>query len=117
MEITIKIPDQVYKEDPTYKKYFEGLQMMVNRMAVSHFKYGRIDHNAGKIDEMKSGRQRLWMYDGKGPRAGNKEGNTGNTENLLDAANFFLIEFTHPQHRKAEFRAQSASESPGLVKA
>ncbi|HEY6766609.1 MAG TPA: hypothetical protein VI386_17760 [Candidatus Sulfotelmatobacter sp.] len=94
MEITIKIPDQVWREDQTYVKYFETLQQMVNRMAVSHFKYGPIDTNAEMcgVDEMLSGRKRLWMYDGIGPEVDGKKGNTGNAENLLDAANFFIID-------------------------
>ena len=105
MQIVLTIPDQVWNEDPTYSIFFEKLQEMVNRMAMSHYKYGRIDNNAklGLIDEMKSGRKRLAMYE-----------ETGNTENLLDAANFFVIEATYPQHPKAHFKAQTSKQSPGL---
>lgn len=117
MEITIRIPDQVYKEDPFYKEhYFKMLQAMTDRMAMSHYKYGPVRANAtGGVDEMKSGRQRLWMYDGKGVRAVGKCGNTGNIENLYDAANFFLCEAAYPHHKHGHFRAQSSKESPRLA--
>jgi hypothetical protein len=124
MKITINIPDQVYQQDPAYKKYFEALQMMVNRMAVSHYKYGKINGNGPAVDELKSGLQRAAMYDtrylkskkiwqGRTP----KPLNTGNTENLIDAANFMLLEYMFPKHRDAEFEAQPSSASPGLAKA
>jgi hypothetical protein len=117
MKIEINIPDQVWSEDPTYLQYFRLLQAMVDRMAMSHFKYGRVDNNAklAEVDEMKSGRKRLWMYDGIGDEAEGKKGNTGNTENLLDAANFFIIEAIFPKHPKAKFKAQTSEQSPGLT--
>lgn len=117
MEITIKIPDQVYEEDSTYKEYFKVIQAMVDRMSVSHFKYGCIDENAqlAEVDEMLSGRKRLWMYDGQGPKVEGKKGNTGNIENLYDAANFFIIESIFPKHPNAFFKAQSSAQSPGLT--
>jgi hypothetical protein len=122
MKIVIEIPDQVYKEDPSYKRYFEGLQMMVNRMAVSHYKYGVIDNHDGNVDEVRCGLQRLSMYDDSlldadliWEGATRKKLNTGNTENLLDAANFMLIEFIMPQHAKAKFKSQTSEQSPGLT--
>lgn len=118
MNITLNIPDQVWTEDPSYQKYFELLQQMVNRLAMSHYKYGPIEDNAviGEVDEMLSGRKRLWMYDGIGPEAEGKKGNTGNVENLLDAANFFLIETMFPKHVKSHFKAQTSEQSPGLTR-
>ena len=117
MKIELTIPDQVWNEDPQYKRYFEALQHMVNRMAVSHFKYGKIADkcNTEWIDDMLGGRQRLCMYDGIGPRPDYKEINTGNTENLLDAANFFILEHLFPKKKTAHFRAQTSAESPGLA--
>jgi len=123
LDITIKIPDQVWNEDPSFVLYFQKVQAMVDRMAMSHFKYGPIDTNAviGEVNETKSGLQRVSMYDpsfinqdevwaGKTP----KSVNTGNTENLLDAANFFVIEAMFPKHSKAHFKAQTTVQSPGL---
>lgn len=116
MEITLRIPDQVYNEDPTYAEYFKILQAMIDRMAVSHFKYGRLDDNAktGMVDEMLCARKRMWMYDGIGPQAEGKRGDTGNVENLYDAANFVIIEAMFPQHGAAHFKAQRSQDSPGL---
>src|SRR5437868_15003986 len=99
MQVTITIPDQVWNEDPEYKRYFEAIQFMVNRMAVSHFKYGKIGDkcNVPGIDDAMGGRQRLCMYDGIGPAPDYKDVDTGNTENLLDAANFFILEHLYPK--------------------
>lgn len=117
MEVKINIPDQVWQEDPQYVRYFEALQFMVNRMAVSHFKYGPIGDKCKipGIDDMQGGRVRLCMYDGIGPQPDYKDINTGNTENLLDAANFFVLEHLFPKHKRAHFRAQTSAESPGLA--
>jgi len=97
--------------------------MMVNRMAVSHYKYGKIDGNAPGVDELKSGLQRAAMYDTRYLKSKkiwkgctSKPLNTGNTENLLDTANFMLLEYLFPKHREAEFEAQPSSASPGLAK-
>lgn len=116
MKIEIEFPDQCFKEDEDFNRYFEALQLMANRMAVSHFKYGNMAKNAGAgCDDMTGGRERLWMYDGEGePSVRGKKGNTGNTENLIDAANFFIIEYLFPRHSKAHFKAQTSAQSPGL---
>ena len=105
MKIELFIPDQVTKEDEAFKLYFENLQLMVNRMAVSHYKYGEMSNtypdNARAIDSVQ---KRVNLYD-----------MTGNLENVLDAANFLIIEACFPSHHKAHFRAQSSQESPGIV--
>jgi hypothetical protein len=38
---------------------------------------------------------------------------TGNTEWLIDAANYCMIAFMHPVHPDAHFRATDSGESPG----
>jgi hypothetical protein len=40
---------------------------------------------------------------------------SGNTEYLIDAANFAMIEFIHPRVEGAFFEATDASGSPGRV--
>jgi hypothetical protein len=116
MEFTIHVSDQFYKGDPHCKDYLEALQELVQRMDFSFPKYGvmgkKYPHDAHAID---SGRQRLWMYDGIGDPVDGKRGNTGNTENCLDAANQLIIERIFPSHPKAHFKAQERTESPGLV--
>ena len=42
-----------------------------------------------------------------------KYAQTGNTEYLMDAANFAMIEFMHPKHPDAHFEATDSKGSPG----
>lgn len=72
---------------------------MQNRMAVSFHKYGPVaEAYPRKIDALKSLRDRLRKYE-----------ETGNTEWLVDAANFAMIEFMHPGHESAHFQVQRDS--------
>ena len=83
------------------------VQGMANRMAVSFFKYGAVaDGYPGNVDALASLRQRVEMY-----------GATGNTEYLIDAANFAMIEFMHPSRADAHFAATDSDGSPGRVRA
>lgn len=76
---------------------------MLDRMATSFFKYGPVKTAyPEKVDAMASLRQRLDAYQ-----------STGNTEYLMDAANFCMIEFMHPAHPQAHYRATDSAESPG----
>lgn len=69
-------------------------QGMYDRMAVSYFKYGKVaDGYPDKVDAIASLELRLQRY---------KE--TGNTEWLMDVANFAMIEFMRPRHPKAHFK-------------
>ena len=81
-------------------KFWEG---MVARMEMSWFKYGDFrDGYPHKIDAIASLNQRLDKY-----------AETGNTEFLVDAANFAMIEFMAPRHPKAFFKSTDSDESPG----
>lgn len=141
MEIKLQLPDSVWAADKDFSRFAEALQLMLNRMAVSHFKYGLMANSVKDgTDCAKSGRQRLTMYDGKNwsdtcdcefevqpggyiehqswcvlQRKHIPQGGTGNTENLLDAANFFVIEHLFPRHAKAHFFEQETRHSPGLA--
>lgn len=79
---------------------------MKNRMAISYFKYGPVQLNAGKkfVNEMESLKLRLKKYE-----------DTGNTEFLIDVANFAMIEYMYPSHPNAYFKATDSNESPGLI--
>lgn len=80
-------------------------QGMANRMAVSFHKYGAVaDAYPDKVDAVASLRQRLDEY-----------ARTGNTEFLIDAANFAMIEFMHPAVEGATFEATDSQASPGRV--
>lgn len=78
-------------------------QGMRDRVAVSYHKYGPISeavaHGANFVKALET---RLQKY---------RE--TGNTEWLMDVANYAMFEFMYPAHRLAHFRATDADESPG----
>ena len=88
--------------DTEYNKDF--IQAMLNRMAMAFFSYGAVrDKYPNSADALASLEKRLAKY---------RE--TGNTEWLIDAANFCMIEFMYPSHPKAHFRATERDESPRL---
>ena len=81
------------------------LDGMVKRMLVSFYKYGPVaDGFPDKIDALASARQRIALYK-----------KTGNTEALMDAANFLMIEFMHPSLDEAHFEGTDDSGSPGRM--
>jgi len=106
------------------------MQAMYDRMAVSFFKYGLVAQAyPEKVDAVKSLLQRLIKYCGfERIEAGLKrlhedttftkklapEGD-GNTEWLVDAGNFAMIEFLRPAHKAAHFLGTDAGASPGRV--
>lgn len=76
---------------------------MFKRMAMSWFKYGNVaDAYPHKVDAIKSLHARLDKYE-----------QTGNTEYLMDVGNFAMIEFMHPRHSEAHFKAEDSAKSPG----
>ena len=90
---------------PTSEVDPEFLQGMANRMSVSYLKYGPVAKAyPGAVSALDSLRQRLDQYAA-----------TGNTEFLIDAANFAMIEFMHPSHPDAYFAATDSDGSPGRV--
>lgn len=78
------------------------VQGMRDRMQVSYHKYGPVADARDKFDFIQSCKDRLKKYQ-----------ETGNTEWLMDAANFAMIEFMFPSHPDAHFRATESKESPG----
>jgi hypothetical protein len=88
-------------------------QGMANRMAVSYHKYGPVaEAYPKKVDAIESLKTRLDLYMNGGVLKGAKI-ESGNTEYLMDVANFAMIEFMHPKHPKAYFKATDSSGSPG----
>lgn len=76
---------------------------MKNRMAVSYAKYGPVKAAyPHKVNAIESAQRRIEKYH-----------ETGNTEWLVDAANFLMIEFMLPSHPQAHFRGTDSNESPG----
>lgn len=99
--MTFSIPDSV----PSSEISAEFIQGMANRMAMSYFKYGKVaDAYPRKVDALRSMQVRLDKYAA-----------TGNTEHLIDAANYLMIEFMHPKHVDAHFTPEDSKASPGRV--
>jgi hypothetical protein len=80
---------------------------MRERMVVSFYKYGYVADAVGKVNMISSLTDRLRKY-----------AETKNTEFLIDAANFAMIEFMHPSVDGAFFAGTDDDQSPGrrLVK-
>lgn len=83
----------------------EFVKLMQNRIVVSHYKYGWMSQTYPDLAQAaKCIRERLELYE-----------KTGNTEWLVDIANFAMIEYRFPSHPQAHFRATDSRESPGLA--
>lgn len=79
------------------------VKYMKNRMEISFYKYGKLaDAYPHKVDAIGSMQERMRKY-----------AETGNTEWLVDAANFLMIEFMHPRHPTAHFEGTDDDASPG----
>jgi len=105
------------------------LQGMVDRMTMSRHKYGPVaDAYPHKVDAIGSLLIRLIRYLGakrfqeaceealfKAPyvESAPHRRTNGNTEYLMDVANFAMIEFMLPRHPDAHFKAEDSSQSPG----
>lgn len=87
-----------------YSVRFDELRK--NRIEVGFYKYGpaRKNYASGNIQALPSMERCVQKYK-----------DTGNTEFLVDAANFLMLEFMFPQHKNAHFRATDSGESAGIV--
>lgn len=78
---------------------------MIDRILMSAPKYGKITPEVVKgRDWMKSIQLRL-----------DKFGEDGNTEWLMDVANFMVMMSTFPCHPQWHFRSTTSEESPGII--
>jgi hypothetical protein len=83
----------------------EFIELMQNRIVVSHNKYGWMSKTYPELAQaVKSIQTRLDKYL-----------ETGNREWLVDIANFAMIEYMYPSHKNAHFRGTDSKESPGLT--
>ena len=84
---------------------FEFDELRKNRIVQSHYKYGWMceTYPTGLASAIGSLKKRLELYE-----------QTGNTEYLVDVANFAMIEFKYPMHKSAHFKTVPSEESPGL---
>jgi hypothetical protein len=77
------------------------IQGMLDRMLQSHYKYGRVKDNYPEAkDAIGNLKTRLELY-----------AKTGNTEFLMDVANFAMIEFMAPAHPKAHFKVVDSNKT------
>ncbi len=91
------IPDTEFSQ-----RFADGMK---DRMGVSYCKYGPVaDAYPHKVDALASLKKRLEKYE-----------TDGNTEWLMDVANFAMIEFMHPRHSLGHFKATDSDASPGRV--
>lgn len=87
-----------------YSQEFDRLRR--NRMEMSFYKYGPVRKNyaTGNIRAIPTLKKCLEKYE-----------ETGNTEYLVDAANYAMLEFMYPQHPQGHFRPTGSEESAGIV--
>lgn len=92
--------------DMSQEYSFRFDELRKNRVQTSFYKYGPAKKNfsTGNVQAIPTMQLCIDKYQ-----------KTGNTEYLLDAANYLMFEFMWPQHSKAHFRATSSSESAGIV--
>lgn len=90
--------------DQEYSFKFDELRR--NRVEVSFYKYGPAKQNfaTGNVKAIPTLELCLQKYK-----------DTGNTEYLVDLANYAMFEFMYPQHPKGHFRATDSRESAGIV--
>jgi hypothetical protein len=100
-------PIQLKPSSPPTEYKSEFLQGMLDRMAVSFHKYGPVAEGyPDRVDALQSLRLRIEKYV-----------ETKNTEFLIDAANFCMIEFMHPRLPGAQFTPTDSDASPGRITA
>lgn len=100
MKIEFNWPDNV-PEDQIDKEFIQG---MLDRMAVGFFNYGpmrRYDNIPNSLENIKI---RLRKYE-----------ESKNTEFLMDAANYCMMEFVRPFFPNAYYRPTTKEESPGAI--
>lgn len=87
-----------------YSERFDELRK--NRVEVSHHKYGSARKNfaTGNVNAIETMTLCVQKYQ-----------YTGNTEYLVDAANYLMFEFMFPQVKGAYFKATDSKDSAGIV--
>lgn len=79
---------------------------MRNRVIQGYMKYGPCRQSLLNLDFRETVKLRLDAFE-----------RTGNTEFLVDAANFLMFAYMHPEtvHSEGHFRATSTEESPSVA--
>ncbi len=93
-DVSARLPDLPQQLETEWCEEFE--QARRYRMVMGALRYGLIcEPKKWKYDLMAGLRQKLEYYR-----------NTGNTEALVDAANYLMLEFMHPSHPEAHFQGE-----------
>lgn len=101
-KITLKWPDSI-PQDQINVQFIQG---MLDRMAFGYHNYGHIKNQfPDKHDALGNLALRVKTYK-----------KTKNTEFLMDAANYCMIEFARPRFRDAFFESTSKAQSPGSIR-
>lgn len=126
VELSVNLPAP---EPPQFSEEF--LLGMAKRMITSFYKYGDIrEAYPHRLNAVGSALMRLVRY--LGPEEFRRQAEEvlvamatneakdhrrehGNTEYLIDSANFLMIEFMLPRHANAYFVAEDSSASPGRI--
>ena len=99
MQLDLRWPDGL--PDHYSLEFHQG---MFDRMAMSYFKYGLSAESIAKTDPLATALSKIADYQ-----------RDGNTEWLMDAANYLMIEFMFPSHPDAHFRVTDGDESKGYM--
>lgn len=92
-----RLPDLDVLRQTEFNHRFVSL--MQNRLIMGAFRYGRFSPIKADYDLLGGIAKKLRDY-----------GETGNTEALVDVANYALLEFSFPHHPEAHFRAMDDHE-------
>ncbi len=87
----------------TYHKEFKSfVQMQINRLAVGYFRHEQDDKRVSVVNRkfVKRAKTALDAY-----------ARSGNTEKLIDAANYCYLEFQRPAHKAAHFKQEDSHGS------
>ena len=105
MKYEIEVSEVALREDVDLRCYLEAVQMVVNRVMHSFFKHPYISARfPDNVDALGCLRARLAEYE-----------RTGNTEMLIDCANYCLIEAILPSRPDAHFKTLQPNEAPDTV--
>ena len=105
MKYEIEVSAEALREDVDLRCYMEAIQMAVNRVMHSYYKHPYISARfPDNVDALGCLRARLAEYE-----------KTGNTEMLIDCANYCLIEAILPGIPGAHFKVLDPSEAPDTV--
>jgi hypothetical protein len=120
MKIEFDFPDSV----PVDQIDVSFIQGMLNRMAFGYHNYGHMRRYEKVSNSLKNSVIRLCKYAGLETIAAIVDElrsrdialeRTANTEFLMDAANFNMMEFVKPSLPGAQFTATTKDQSPGAI--